>query len=80
MHYTAILAAIDKELKRLQKLRAGLVKKEKTAKARAGNRRAGTTTKKAKRKLSPAGRARIAEAQRKRWAAAKKGTKRSPKA
>ncbi len=68
----AIIAAIDKELARLHKVRKGLLKKEKAAKAAESARSRGAK-KKTKRKLSPAARAKIAEAQRKRWAAVKKG-------
>jgi len=72
MGSTAIIALIDKELARLQKVRARLVKQQKNA--RPGKKTASTrkAAKKAKRQLSPEGRARIAEAQRKRWAAARK--------
>jgi hypothetical protein len=68
---SAIIAAIDKELVRLHKMREGLIKKEKAAKS-AESGRSGAAKKSAKRRMTPAGRARIAEAQRKRWAAAKK--------
>jgi len=76
MGSTAIIAAIDKELARLWKQRSLLIKKDKAAKKRAQvPGPSGAPKKSAKRKLSPAGRARIAEAQRKRWAAVKKGKK-----
>lgn len=70
MGSTAIIALIDKELARLHKKRAGLVKQQKDAgsgKKTAPARKAA----KARHQLSPEGRARIAEAQRKRWAAAR---------
>jgi len=76
MASTAILAAIDKELARLEKVRAKLLKREKAANP---GKKSGSSTlvkKKAKRRLSAAGRERIAAAQRKRWAAARKGKKR----
>lgn len=70
MGSTAIIASIDKELARLHDLRAILMKKEKAGKT--GTASSGAVKKKAKRQLSPAGRERIAAAQRKRWAAARK--------
>ena len=70
----AIIAAIDKELARLQRVRKGLVKKEQAAKKAESGRSRGAK-KGAKRTMSPAARAKIAEAQRKRWAAVKKGKK-----
>jgi hypothetical protein len=70
MGSTAILAAIDKELARLNEVRATLVK---NAKEQTGN----GTKKRSTRRLSPAGRARIAEAQRKRWAAHRKRRKKA---
>jgi hypothetical protein len=73
MGTTAIIAAIDKELARLHEVRSMLVKQKKGAKT-GTKASAGAASKKAKRNLSPAGRARIAEAQRKRWAAARKKT------
>ena len=72
MGSTAIIAEIDKELARLHDVRARIVQKEKGSKA---GKRPGSSTsapKKGKRRLSPAARARIAEAQRKRWAAVRK--------
>lgn len=70
MGSTAIITAIDKELARLHKVRAGLIEK---VKKQSGS--SGTAKKKVKRQLSPAGRARIAAAQRKRWAAVRKEKK-----
>lgn len=70
MGSTAIIAAIDKELARLHAVRAGLIEK---AKKQSGS--SGSAKKRTKRQLSPAGRARIAAAQRKRWAAARKEKK-----
>jgi hypothetical protein len=68
MGSTVIIAAIDKELARLQVVRAKLALK---LKKQSGD--APAAKKKAKRQLSPAGRAKFAEAQRKRWAVARKG-------
>lgn len=65
-----IIAAIDKELARLREVRGLLVQEGKAAQAGRG-----AGKKRAKNRLSPAARARIAEAQRKRWAAARKRTK-----
>jgi len=74
MGTTAILAAIDNELARLHEVRAMLVKQEKGA--RTGKRATAELPRtKAKRQMSPAARARIAEAQRKRWAAIRKEKK-----
>lgn len=72
MGTTVIIAAIDKELARLHGVRATLVKK---AKEQTGNSH--SAKKRAKRQLTPAGRARIAEAQRKRWAAQRKRRKKT---
>ncbi len=68
----SIIAAIDKELTRLNKVRSLLIKKEKAAKAKSVTGRSGASKKTVKRRLSPEARARIADAQRKRWAAARK--------
>jgi hypothetical protein len=73
MGSTAIIAAIDKELARLYEVRSTLLKQEKKATKKAGPP-AGEGKRK-RRQLSAAGRARIAEAQRKRWAAARRGSK-----
>jgi hypothetical protein len=76
MGSTAIIAAIDKEIARLRKQRSVVIKKQEAAKKKAHvPGRSGAAKKSGKRRLSPAGRARIAEAQRKRWASAKKGNK-----
>ncbi len=68
MGTSAIIIAIDKELARLQDVRAGLI-----AKAKRESAKSDAAIGKTKRRLSAAGRARIAAAQRKRWAAARKG-------
>ena len=67
MGTTAIIVAIDKEIARLHEVRAGLI-----TKAKKESEKSGTTKKRSKHQLSAAGRARIAAAQRKRWAAARK--------
>lgn len=72
MGSTVILAAIDKELARLHEVRATLVKEAKKQTVDGGSAK-----KRAKRQLSAAGRARIAEAQRKRWAAQRKRRKKT---
>ena len=67
MGTNAIIAAIDKELARLEKIRSLLVQKQTTGQRGANS---GSSTKKGRKsRLSPAARERIAEAQRKRWAA-----------
>jgi hypothetical protein len=72
MGSTAIIAAIDKELARLHQTRTRILARQKvTAKGKKAGR-SGLASKPAKRQLSAEGRARIAEAQRKRWAAARK--------
>jgi hypothetical protein len=76
MGSTAIIAAIDKELARLQSVRAVLLKRERAAKAGKNSRSANASKKKSKRQLTPEGRERIAAAQRKRWAAARRTKKR----
>ena len=62
MGTNAIIAAIDKELDRLQKIRSLLIQKG-SAKSPGSPAKSGK-----KRRLSAAARARIAEAQRRRWA------------
>jgi hypothetical protein len=66
-----ILGAIDREIARLQRARALLVRDGMPKKV--GSKMAKKTVAKKKRVVSPEGRARIAEAQRLRWAAVKKG-------
>ena len=72
MGSTAIIALIDNELAKLREKRSTLVKREKSSKAATAGR-SGAARKAARRRLSPAARAKIAEAQRKRWAAVKMG-------
>jgi hypothetical protein len=69
MEMKSLLAEIDEELSRLKQARtllagAGEVKQATTATTKAGRRKGW--------KMSVEGRARIAEAQKKRWAARKK--------
>jgi uncharacterized protein (DUF2384 family) len=71
----SIIAAIDKEIARLREVRKVLARNGKVTKPKGGSK-AGVAHKKAvKRKLSPEARERIAAAQRKRWAAARKANK-----
>jgi hypothetical protein len=71
-----ILALIDAEIASLQQARAALTATA-PAKRKPGRPKATATAAPAKKKrqMSPEGRARIAEAMRKRWAAAKKAAK-----
>jgi hypothetical protein len=77
MATTELLAAIDEEIARLQQARKLLVGQDigsGRAKARIGGEsRNGTVAR--KRVLSPEARKRIADAQKKRWAKAKKAVK-----
>jgi hypothetical protein len=72
MNLDHLLSTIDAEISRLQQVRALLAGA--TTSTRDGKRAVVSVPKKAgrKRTMSPEARARIAEAQRKRWAAAKK--------
>lgn len=72
MGTNAIIAAIDKELARLRQVRGLLVPEGKAGRAAAKAAGAGLGKKSNKNRLSPAARARIAEAQRRRWAAVRK--------
>ncbi len=76
MNLSKILAELDAEIKRLRQAREILQESEKTAgspkkKPILATKKASSKT--VKRNLSPEGRKRIADAQRKRWNAAKKG-------
>jgi hypothetical protein len=72
MSVDEILASIDAEISTLQKARALLILNEReTFKEKASSKKTG----KKKRTLSPEAKARIAEGQRKRWAAKKKAAK-----
>ena len=70
MGITEILAQIDREIARLQQARALLQDSAATTPSTA--RPTDRTPAKKKRNLTPEGRARIAEAVRRRWAAQKK--------
>jgi len=70
-----IVASIDREIAQLRQARALLVggaAQPKTISIKAGKSAAGKGAKRGKRLLSPEGRKRIAEAQKKRWAARRK--------
>jgi hypothetical protein len=71
METKGILAEIDAEINKLEQVRAILAGSAKTA--RAG--RSGAKSVAKKRQLSPEARARIAAAQKARWAKAKKAAK-----
>jgi hypothetical protein len=72
MSVDEILASIDAEISTLQRARAVLIQNEPgTFKEKASAKR----SLKKKRTLSPEAKARIAEGQRKRWAAKKKAAK-----
>jgi hypothetical protein len=68
MQVTDIITSIDQEIARLKEVRAILSGETST---RAGNVIAGKKRARKKRTLSPEARKRIAEAQKKRWAAQK---------
>ena len=72
MGTSAILAAIDEEIARLQLVKQLLAGNSAGKTALAGAAKVVTTT---KRVLSPEARKRIADAQRKRWAAQRKAKK-----
>lgn len=71
----SIIAAIDKEIARLRDVRKVLARNGKIAEPKRGSKTAVVAQKASKRKLSPEARERIAAAQRKRWAAARKANK-----
>jgi hypothetical protein len=72
MRVNEILASIDAEISTLQRARALLIQTEpNTPREKASSKK----TLKKKRILSPEAKARIAEGQRKRWAAQKKAAK-----
>jgi hypothetical protein len=73
METSAILAAIDAEIQRLQHARSLLSRD--TVARRGPGRPKGAYTSPKRRQLSPEARAKIAAAQRARWAKAKKTTK-----
>ena len=71
MQVSEILVEIDKEIARLQQVRALLAGE--TPKVRRGRKKVAVSAKKAtKRRLSPEGRKSIAEAMKRRWAERKK--------
>jgi hypothetical protein len=72
METSQILAEIDKEIARLSQARALLTG---STPAKRGRKPTAAKAAKSKRTLSPEARKRIAEAQRKRWAAQKKAAK-----
>ena len=71
MAIESILNEIDAEITRLQEVKKLLS----SAETKPGKKSATPAKKGSKRTLSPEARARIAEAQKKRWAAAKKSAK-----
>jgi hypothetical protein len=71
----SIIAAIDKEIARLREVRKVLARNGKGAEPKRGSKTGVAAKKAVKRKLSPEARERIAAAQRKRWAAARKASK-----
>lgn len=74
MNTNSILAAVDEEIAKLQKVRALLLGQNRVSASskKAAPKVAKKTT---KRTMSPEGRAKIAEGQRKRWAGVKKAAK-----
>jgi len=73
--HRSIIDAIDKEIARLREVRKVLARNGKIAEIKRGAKVSTGAKKSSKRKLSPEARARIAEAQRKRWAAIRKAAK-----
>jgi hypothetical protein len=72
----SIIDAIDEEIARLREVRSLLARTSRIADSRQVSKaKAAAAKKRSKRRLSPEARARIAEAQRKRWAAARKAKK-----
>lgn len=71
MSIKSILAEIDIEIARLQEVKKLLS----SADAKSSKKSTTAAKKRSKRTLSPEARARIAEAQRKRWAAVKRAAK-----
>jgi len=71
MLVSEIIVTIDQEIARMKQVRAILTEGTSTP---SGNAKSGKKLRRRKRTLSPEARKRIAEAQRKRWAA-QKGTK-----
>lgn len=72
----SIIESIDAEISRLQQVRSLLAQSTGIGtKIATSGRKPGRPAKKAKRTLSPEARAKIAAAQKRRWAAAKKAAK-----
>jgi hypothetical protein len=71
----SIIDAIDEEIARLREVRNLLARTSRIADSKQVTKAKAAAKKTTKRRLSPEARARIAEAQRKRWAAARKATK-----
>jgi hypothetical protein len=74
MTSNSILAAIDAEIARLQQVR-DLLSQTSSVGSTIHKNTKGAKPAKAKRRLTPEGRARIADAVKRRWAAAKKAAK-----
>jgi hypothetical protein len=77
MEFNSLLVAIDDEIKRLEEVRKIL---SGTAASAPKATPAKKTARRKRRRLSAEGRARIAEAQRKRWAEKKRAEKKNGKA
>ena len=75
MNSDALIKSIDQEISRLQEVRKLLVKSGNSVARKASSTSARKTAKPVKRVLSPEARQRIADAQKKRWAAAKRANK-----
>ena len=73
MDSQSIIAALDAEIEALRQARAVLLQSDQTGET--SRRRSAKPRKSAKRVLSPEARKRIADAQRKRWAKARRGKK-----
>jgi putative heme iron utilization protein len=72
VHVNEILAEIDAEISKLQQARALLGGEATPKQTRSKNKATTTTIAPKKRKLTPEGRKRIAEAMKRRWAERKK--------
>jgi uncharacterized protein (DUF2384 family) len=71
----SIIDAIDEEIARLREVRSLLARTSRIADSTQVPKAKAAAKKSTKRRLSPEARARIAEAQRKRWATARKAKK-----
>ncbi|QNI38065.1 hypothetical protein [Edaphobacter albus] len=76
MEVTRIIAEIDAQIKKLQQARALLAGASQPARSNRGRPKGSSNTapRQKKRKLSPEGRKRIADAMKKRWAERRKQT------